>query len=495
MACVAGVRLFAFERCVDAMLLLSASLLGCFAIYYRTVIRRSGRLTANSIFVYLSTVMAVGSVVLLDTAYRADVVYGWIIAYTLIVYMLASAVLTFSQPPPPAPSERKPVVVRAPTAQFWGMAWLAGVVVILYFREVGYSAFLLGLQAQLGGDPADISTLRLESYSGSRYLFPGYVNQFKNVLQPALLVLAITYWTKSGMLSRRWFLIAMWGAFTLFGLLGTGQRGAFVISAAVTLTYLYLMNNERFSRRTALVLAAVGVLLILSTVALGRSTGDLSSTATISERVGVATPEVAERVFTSNQGSAVIGFRYIYSYTQVENGREWAQSLAGAIPGVSGSDLVNRIFAYRYGSMRGSSPPSIWGSVYHNFGWVGIAASPALLAALLVGISRRGTRSPRRDAMEVMGIAGVFTVCGFWVAGGPLFLLNNGILVYSALWAIGARARRRNERLDGHAHVPATTKSGAPARARRGGPGPGLAEDTRQQCADAHTRGAMRVQP
>ena len=130
-------------------MLLVAVLLACFGIYYQTVIRRSGRLTANSIFVYLNTIMAVGSVVLLETTIKADTRYGWIITYTLIAYMLASGVLIFSQPRPPSPSERAQVVVSVPGIGFWGMAWLSLVVVILYFREVGSVPSPLGCRPSL----------------------------------------------------------------------------------------------------------------------------------------------------------------------------------------------------------------------------------------------------------------------------------------------------------------------------------------------------------
>ena len=55
---------------------------------------------------------------------------------------------------------------------------------------------LIGLRAQLSGQSdADITTLRLNSYSGSQYFAPGYVNQFKNVLLPALVVIVITYYS------------------------------------------------------------------------------------------------------------------------------------------------------------------------------------------------------------------------------------------------------------------------------------------------------------
>ena len=420
-------------------------LIASFAVYHHTVIRRSGVLTANSIFVYLELIMAVGSLALIDESWESDRLYAWMIAYTFLAYLAASALLTHAYPEAPRHRAREHISIHQPTALFWLAMVLSALVVLAYFRAIGYSAFLRGLEAQVSGVQTDVATLRLDSYSGSRYLFPGYVNQLKNALLPALVVVAITHWARTGMLKRRRVPAFLWTALAVFGLLGTGQRGAFLMFAFASVVYLYMLNGNRLPRWTPVVATLTAAVLLLSTIALGRSTGDLAQGTSFEQRARVALPELTDRVLVANQGSAVIGFRYIYNYTQVQNGREWLQSAIGIFPGRAGSDLVNRIFAYRYGSLRGSSPPSIWGSVYHNFGWPGIFVAPFVLALILVLLSHLGTRGARRDSLELMGIAGVFTVFGFWVAGSPLFLLNNGVLVYALLWVVGARARRKND--------------------------------------------------
>lgn len=443
------------------MIVLLALVLSSFVIYYQVVIKRSGRLTANSIFVYLHTTMAIGSLVLLNTAWEADARYAWIIVYTLLAYMIASGVLTHAQPPSLTKSERSPPLVQTPTLGFWLWAALSALIVVLYFQAVGYSAFLEGIRAQFGGPKADVATLRLNSYAGSRYLFPGYVNQFKNALLPSLLVIAVTYWVKTGLLKRRRLLLVLWSGLTLFGLLGTGQRGAFVIFAVAALIFVYLMNNGSLPRGSGAAIISTVCVLLTSTIALGRSTGDLGTEANLGDRIRVAAPELSDRILTANQGSAVVGFRYIYTYTSIQHGRDWEESLVGLLPDDTGSDIDNRIFAYRYGSPRGSSPPAIWGSIYYNFGWAGIALSPILLAVLLVWVTKRGMSGAKRDSVELMGISGVFAVLGFWVAGAPLFFLNNGIVIYIALWAIGARSRRKHERQNGPDSASSTPTGGA----------------------------------
>ena len=44
-----------------------------------------------------------------------------------------------------------------------------------------------------------------------------------------------------------------------------------------------------------------------------------------------------------------------------------------------------------------------------------------------------------------MGIAGVFVSLGTWVAGGPIYLPNSGLLVFVAMWFYGARRRAAAE--------------------------------------------------
>jgi len=437
---------------------LAVPILAAFAVYFFVVIRRTGLLTADSIFVYLQVLMALGSLPILETAWDADRVYGYVLTYTLLAYMLTSAVIQLSWPRSEAAHQPRPTVYH-PSFTFWLLALVSAAVVVLYYAAIGYSAFLAGLGNAFQSSSADVTSLRLNSYSGSRYLFPGYVNQFKNALLPALVVLAATSWIAKG--TPRKIAIIVWMLVAIFGLIGTGQRGAFVVFIATTAVYLYLFKAKQFWKQgIALALVFIPV-IILSTSALGRSADQLSSDESIAIRSIVAADEFRERVLTVNQVSAVVAFRYVYTYEDVQQGREWATSLAGVFPGNRGSDLSSRIFAYRYGSARGTSPPSVWGSIYHNFGYGGIALAPILLAVIISLLSRFGTRRHDRNSLEIVGIAGVFTVIGFWVADSPLYLLNAGLPVYAFLWWWGSRTRPESR-----------SEHGSPEEARRGSPGP-----------------------
>lgn len=413
------------------------------AAYWLIVMKKGGRLTADGLFVAGQTLMAVGSLSLLREEHQADRLYSFFLAYTLVVFIIVSSILRLSLREVGSARELAEPRDLKPSLAFWTLLILSVVVVVLYYRAVGYSAFIRGLQAQFGGTSEDIAGLRLESYSGSRYLFPGYVNQVKNVLLPGLVILAISYWHGRGVLQRRKFVATGLVLIVLYGLLGTAQRGAFVAAALTLLVYLYLRNRGRFGRgATALGLLTI-VLLITSTVALGRSGADLPSEPTVAARGSAAAGEIVERFMLVNQGAGVVGFRYIYTYTEVQGGREWLRSLSGLLPGQGGSDLATRIFAYRYGSDRGTSPPAIWGSIYHNFGVGGVLVAPAVLAILLVGVTRAAFKRREKSSMEILGISGVFVTFGLWVAGSPIFLLNSGLLVYLAFWLVGSSLFRR----------------------------------------------------
>src|SRR5699024_10242802 len=110
--------------------------------------------------------------------------------------------------------------------------------------------------------------------------------------------------------------------------------------------------------------------IIVTTFALGRAA--LQDGASVFSHITSALNQFALRISTANQSSGVIGFRHIYDLGPLNDGSEWAQSLAGILPGQRGSTLQNEIFEIRYGSDRGTSPPSIWGSIFYNFGPIGV---------------------------------------------------------------------------------------------------------------------------
>lgn len=439
------------------MLDLLVLVLAAFVVYFFIVLRPTGLVTANSLFLYIQMIMASGTFLMLENGVEADVVYGYIVAWAMLSYMVVSAIATLRQPSAPRLTrEWEPGWPRVrtfhPRAAVGALIALSVLILALYFQAIGYSALIQGLSNSLTGGDADVAGQRLASYAGSQYFFPGYVNQFKNSLLPALTVIVFTYWTRTG--RRHPLTMVVLAGITLFGLLGTGQRGAFIQFMAVIVVFLYLVNGRRFPQGTFKVVIVGLFFIVASTIALGRSNASLSRDASLIDRSVTAIGEFAGRVFKDQQASAVAGFRYIYEQP-VQWGREWAQGMTGILPGSPGSDLSSRIYAGLYGSDRGTAPPSIWGSLYHNFGWVGVAVLPALLALVFVGVSRKATTPRERNTLELIGIAGVFTTIGFWAAGSPETLLNTGLVVYAFLWSWGTSS------------VPATVNLSLPSHASR----------------------------
>lgn len=410
----------------------------CFLAYLMAMTNPSRLFTASTLFAYTQVLMVPGTFILLDPANEADRVHGWVLTTALVTYLVANFLFTLGRKK--AESRSAEMEVFLPSRGTWVLVAVSALVVVAYYRAVGSSAFLLGLQSMFSGVDADIATARLDAYASSRYLFPGYVNQFKNALLPGLTVLfATARWGESR--TKRWVLVPL-AVLSVFGLLGTGQRAPFVLFALVSLLYLYYYSGMRVSRRLVRLLLVAVFVVLLATAALGRSASRWDPNGSTLQKLGVAASEIAKRVVLDEQESSVAGFRYIY-YQPIQYGAEWLQSALGVLPGHRGSDLSNRIYATLFGSPRGTAPPSVWGSTYHNFGWPGVLVLPVLLALIFANLSHRGTKPASRSTLETLGIAGVFMVIGFWTTGSPDALLNDGIVVYGLMWWWGGRSLRR----------------------------------------------------
>lgn len=412
---------------------LAVPILVVYAWYWAFVLRRIGFFTADGIFATIQVLMAVGSLPLLVPGVPADDAYAPILAYTAISFMIVSAlihVILHSGRVHEHVEVRRLEIVR-PTPGMFALLIFSIVIVVAYFAAVGYSALLSGFSGN-----ADVSTLRLNSYAGSRYLFPGYVNQFKNSLFPALVVLSITYWSAHQIRHR--MIAAFLVAFGVFGLIGTGQRGALIIFCLVTLVYMRMIDRRRFLGRASAVVAAGLPAMVITTMVLARGP-QLGNDAGFLARIASALSQLQSRILGSNQESGVAGFRYTYGLP-TQHGHEWLTSFAHILPGHDKVPaLSNLIFQYLYGDDRGTSPPSLWGSIYYNFGYPGIVLAPILLAAICAYLTRKQQSARVHNSMQAIGIAGIVTVFGFWAAGDPTFLLNTGILAYGFLWWWGNR--------------------------------------------------------
>ena len=416
--------------------------------HYLVVTRSLGLLTLDGLFPLAHWVMSAGTLVLLDPVYHPDATYAYVMTLPVVTYCVTSIImfLLSRRTPVEAAPELKAgglcVAATSPGVLVWVLLAVSSLVAVAYFVGVGYNVFLVGLQGLLSGSTDDYTSMRLNSYSGDRYFFPGYVNQFKNVLLPALSVVVVhhLYSTRSPV---RHVVAGVLSAGATVGLLGTGQRGAFVLFVLTLVTYLYWQNRSRFRARMVPIAGAALPLLAVTSLFLGR--GDTTTAATGTSRVGEILGQIGERFWHDNQESGQRAFWYTMQLP-TQHGAEWLAGATAILPGKSGSSLARDVFQQTYGSDRGTSPPSLWGSVHYNFGMTGVFVAAAVFAICAHLVTTRALWHRAITSLEAVGMSGVFAVAGAWIAGGPEYLLNAGGVTFFVLWLIGRRYSRRMRR-------------------------------------------------
>ncbi|RGE19786.1 oligosaccharide repeat unit polymerase [Leucobacter sp. wl10] len=413
-----------------------------FGIFLIGAGRRFGYLSAISLFVYAQSVMAIGIIPSLEMGNAADEVHAWLIIGTLTVVVLtATAYAMFLR------SGRRDYAPDVdyvyPKTSTWALLLLSIAVCVLYYSAIGYIAFFESLQSIEGGGDEDIADLRIQSYSGSRYLFPGYVNQFKNSLLPALVMVIIIAAFRFRARGRHLLTIAL-VPMTLVFLLGTGQRAPFVRALIfITITF-YLIAPKKMKKYAPRIVLAGLPLFFLTTVATGRAARELAEADGLFGTTQVLFEQLLFRIFGSSQLGSVVGFRWAYSQN-IPAGSEWAQSILGLLPGQAGSDTANQIFALLYGSTRGTAPLSLWGSAYYNFGMGGSLLLAFFLGLLLCALSQKALMFKKMSVIQATGVAGVSMASGLWISDGPTTPLNAGLLAFAFLWIWGARVARNHE--------------------------------------------------
>jgi len=385
-----------------------------------------------SVFLITNLLMSLGIIAQVDINLASDYAHLWMMIITAVLY--SGSVVVFSRvmsvetdakaffsSPLMAPDKRNARVA-------WAVFVFSAVISVMYFVAVGYNFIFLAFT----GGIEDPTTMRLQSYAGENYFAPGYVNQFKNMLLPlSFIVLSVFLYNKS----KRFFLIFFVPAalFVLVSLLGTGQRAFFFGFMVIGIIALLCMNRKLnlLSPRFLIVYFLFLFLFSVMSVHLGRSSDAGFSSALL---------QLWHRFFYSNQSAAIHAFRYVYDL-EVVWGQEWFLSLRGVLPGYVGSDLASRIHEILFGSSRGTAPVSMWGGVFHNWGWLGLAVFPSLLALVHMLVAKffyTGVRS----VVRCVGYAALSFILGTWMAGSPIAMLNNG-LVAAVFFLIVFRLRMR----------------------------------------------------
>lgn len=406
--------------------------------------RFAGIFTLDGIFVLAQWVMATGTLVLLDSHNDADRLYAFVVAVPFVIYVATSIAFYHRRRRKLVDAKigsQRLVTYYRPSRLIWALVTVSVVITIAYYEAVGYNNLLLGIEGLLTGATFDYTTRRLESYSGGSYLFPGYVNQFKNTILPSLTLVASLYLFRT---RNRWrYVVATPLALvSIYGILGTGQRGAFILFSVTILVFFYFLDRRRFLRRATITAALVAPLVLFVTYMLGRSSASLEQDAGPFDKLWTLAVEIVRRIFHDNQYSGQQAFRYTYSQP-IQYGGEWFQSVLGVLPNNSGSSLAHEVFEYLYGSDRGTSPPSMWGSVYYNFGWWGVLAIPVALAIGFQVVSIRAMAKSQVNTLELVGMSGTFVVAGTWIADSPMYLLNAGAITFAIIWWMGRRAGSR----------------------------------------------------
>jgi hypothetical protein len=136
--------------------------------------------------------------------------------------------------------------------------------------------------------------------------------------------------------------------------------------------------------------------------------------------------ELGKRLFVDNQIGTVQAFRYI-GQLEIEYGYQWMQIIVGYIPGVPGSDLVNRVHEYMYGSIRGTVPLAMWASIYHNFGLIGIPVALVLILKV-IELSRQLLANIQKNEFWVMWMSFFCFYVAVLPSSEPFQIVNNGLL-------------------------------------------------------------------
>lgn len=282
---------------------------------------------------------------------------------------------------------------------------------LLYYQLVGYNLMFLTLSS--GVD--DFVSMRLNAYSGENYYAPGLFNQFKNTIFPILFIYFF-YLNRN----KKWIYIyaLVMGLTLLYSITGTGQRTFLMMTVLILFTSFMGLKKGDINKKVFLIVGVSVVFLFgMLSVSLKRNT-DASFFGALQGLI--------YRIFDSNQYSAVVGFRYV-DRLEIQYGYEWLVALKGLIPGIKGSDLSNRVFNEIFGGFRGTAPLSVWGSAYHNFGFLGTLVLGFLIGFVYTKIYLRYLKGVS-SIIRTCVYSAVFVFLFTWIAGAPSQLLINGLL-------------------------------------------------------------------
>ncbi|MDC7999122.1 O-antigen polymerase [Gilvibacter sediminis] len=305
----------------------------------------------------------------------------------------------------------------------------------IYFTLAGGNLFVQNIKSlvSLGSTLDFVGSRRLEFYAGQNYYAPGFFNLFKNFLLPASFYALLFLHIKGYKRRPKWFIAGALVAYLIF-ILGTGQRGALVLSILFGVVYCYHFLGKKRTYRIGLY-GGVGffVLFVVATFFLSRA--KLQGLNSLDDYLLLVEVSM-ERFFVTNQRAGLIAYQYILTYEEITYGYDWLMSLEQFLPGQSTHiNLANKVFAYRYGSTRGTSPPTLMVSVFYNFGYFGVVVFPILFLGFLQGLYSY-FRSRYKGFLDLFVYSFLYFGLATWATGSLSFPILNGGLLFILLYFI-----------------------------------------------------------
>jgi hypothetical protein len=401
------------------------------------------------IFVFFSTLYFVGTLAWIDTTDPVDSLYLVILMTAHVCFvsgLIVSSQVSRARAALAIQWFRKPILGVESGRRFNALLWIISItsvgVSLVYYRAVGYNLFLESAHSLITGQAAtaDIAGRRLYAYAGDTYFAAGYVNQFKNILFPLMLLFMLARYI---LLRRRRDGLM---AFALLPLcvtfiLGTGQRFYVAFVTAIAMIFFTAVLPKKTLRVFQVTLVIAGsALLFVGTLFLGRTASDTTTGSNFS----IVGSEALDRVTFAEAVGGVIGFRYIYDREPTWGG-DWGGKLLALLPGHRGSSIDNEIHAAIHGSARGTVSLNIWGESWYNVRIIGVTLLPLLFGCTCHALFCSLVSGPK-TLFRILVFSGISVIVGSWQTGGPDYLINQGLVTVLIL---GALARGTNPVLAG----------------------------------------------
>jgi hypothetical protein len=97
--------------------------------------------------------------------------------------------------------------------------------------------------------------------------------------------------------------------------------------------------------------------------------------------------------------------------------------------------LANELFRQTYGSARGTSPASIWGEAWYEFGIGGVLGLAFILGMLYHAVYASLCRG-EKTLSRLLVYAALTQILGMWATGGPESVFNVGLISVLVLMAL-----------------------------------------------------------